>query len=83
MEKLCIGASFAAQSVRLVLASLLQHAWPAPRPEAKVSRKVRGVTLGLRHGLPMTLVAPRPVVRELRARSLVRGDIHDLVRLPS
>jgi cytochrome P450 len=77
--RLCIGASFAAQSVRLVLASLLQHAWPALLPTANVSRKVRGVTLGLRHGLPMTLVAPGDPPRN---KGPVRGDIVDLVQLP-
>ncbi len=73
----CLGASFAAQSVRLVLAAVLQRAWPELRPGANVSRKTRGLTLGFRHGLPMRLVAPgdRP------QRGRVRGDVHDLVAL--
>lgn len=79
--RLCLGAAFAAQTVRLVLATLLQRVHATLAPDAVVSRKVRGIVLGLTHGLPMRLQDPRrPMPRPTR---LPRGDIHELVRLPS
>lgn len=74
----CIGATFAAQVVRLVLATTLRRFGLALAPGADISRKVQGITLGMKHGLPVRLL-PRggrgPVVK-------VTGDIGDLVELP-
>jgi cytochrome P450 len=77
--RLCIGASFASQAIRLVLASLLRRAHPISQRGATVSRAVRGIVLGSRHGLPMRLSAPG----ECRTPQPVRGDIHELVYLPA
>jgi cytochrome P450 len=75
----CIGASFSAQAIRIVLATLLQRARPVLSPGATVSRIVRGIVLAPKRGLPMRFVAPEE--RAVPAR--VRGDIHELITLPA
>jgi cytochrome P450 len=75
--RLCIGATFAAQAIRLVLAATLQRFQVTLAPGAGVSRKVQGITLGPKYGLPMRLLR-----RGERAEAVrVEGDIHDLVEL--
>jgi cytochrome P450 len=73
----CIGATFAAQAIRLMLACVLQRVDVALVPGTNVSRKVQGITLGPKHGLPMHLL--RRGERAEVAR--VDGDIHELVAL--
>jgi cytochrome P450 len=73
----CIGATFANQAIRLMLATMLQRFRFAMVPGAKVSRKVQGITLGPKYGLPVRLLD-----RGDRGQAVkVRGDIHDLVEL--
>jgi cytochrome P450 len=73
----CIGATFANQAIRLMLATMLQRFRFAMVPGAKVSRKVQGITLGPKYGLPVRLLD-----RGHRGEAVkVRGDIHDLVEL--
>jgi cytochrome P450 len=73
----CIGATFANQAIRLMLATVLQRFQPTVVPGANVSRKVQGITLGPKHGLPVRLLG-----RGARGEAVkVRGDIHDLVEL--
>jgi cytochrome P450 len=74
----CIGMTFAAQAIRVVLATMLQRFGFALVPGAGISRKVQGITLGAKHGVPMRLLRRGergPVVK-------VTGDIGDLVELP-
>jgi cytochrome P450 len=78
--RMCLGATFASQEVRLVLATLLQRFRLSLAPEARVSCQVRGITLGPRHGMPMR-VGRRDTPLPPPAR--VRGDISRIVRLES
>jgi len=74
----CIGAPFAGQAIRIALATMLQRAHFELAPDARVSRRVQGITLGPKYAMPMRLVAPgAPVATQLRPR----GDIGDLVDL--
>lgn len=76
--RMCIGASFAALQVRVALAVLLQRWRFDVAPGATVARKIRGVTLGAKHGLP---ILPRAPGSRRRPAARVRGDIHELVDL--
>jgi cytochrome P450 len=75
--RMCLGAAFASQAIRLVLAMVLQRCHIELAPEARISRKVQGITLGLKYGLPVQLVE-RGKAKIVRA---ARGDIGDLVDL--
>jgi cytochrome P450 len=76
--RMCIGATFASQELRLVLATLLQRFRLSLAPEARVSYRVRGITLGPRHGLPMRVERrDAPLPPPVR----VRGDVPRIVRL--
>jgi cytochrome P450 len=74
----CIGAPFAEQAVRVLLAMMLQRFRFELLPDQRVDRIVRGITLGLKRPLRMRLArrdaAPLPAVP-------VGGDVHDLVTL--
>ncbi len=76
--RLCIGMGFASQALRIVLPMVLARFGVELVDGAKVSRKVQGITMGPKHGLPMKLLASGASTK--RATS-VRGDIHELVRL--
>lgn len=76
--RMCIGAGFAGQAVRVVLPMILQRYRLSLAHRAEVSAAVRGITLGPRRGLEM-LVAPQD--RYLRRAERVRGEIHELVDL--
>jgi len=76
--RLCIGSSFAAQTTRLALAAILQRARPVLLDGANISRRVRGIVLGTKHGIPMRFVPRAGRTPAGRAR----GDIHELVVLP-
>ena len=75
--RMCVGAGFAAQAVRVVLSMLLSRVRLSLVSGANVSRKVAGVTMGPRHGLPMRVGLPG----ETLTLGPVRGDVHELVDL--
>jgi cytochrome P450 len=75
--RLCIGMGFAAQALRVVLPRILSRFKVELADGAKISRKVQGITMGPRHGLPVRLLPPHATVKKGR----VRGDIHELVAL--
>jgi cytochrome P450 len=77
--RMCIGASFANMALRVLLALLVQRFRFTLSPDARVSRLVRGITLGPKHGLPMRIDAQD---RRSAPPGPVRGDIHQLVQLP-
>jgi len=74
----CIGAGFAQLVIPLVLVLILQRWQIELAPGAVISRKVRGITLGPRHGLPIVL---RPHGARIEPRT-PRGDLRELVRCP-
>ncbi len=76
--RLCIGMGFASQVLRIVLPMLLNRFKFELMEGSKVSRKVQGITMGPKFGLPMRVLAPDARVRKA---STVRGDIHELVAL--
>lgn len=76
----CIGAAFAKQSLRLILATLLQRARFALVPGARIVRKVQALSLASKYGLPMRLGAPR---LGAHAPAPLRGDLHEMVELPA
>jgi cytochrome P450 len=78
--RMCLGAGFGALSVRLLLAMIVQHHGFTLAPFATVSHRVRGITLGPRHGLPMR-VSRAGAEPSMAHVARVRGDIHDLVDL--
>jgi cytochrome P450 len=51
--RMCLGATFASQEVRLVLAMLIQRFRLSLAPGARVVTQVRGITLGPKQGLTM------------------------------
>jgi cytochrome P450 len=75
--RLCIGMGFAAQALRIVLPMLLARFAFELADGAKVSRKVQGITMGPKHGLPMRLLPSGAAVKRAR----VAGDIGELVAL--
>jgi len=72
----CLGASFAALSLRTMLALILQRFRLTLEPGARVSFKVRGIILGTKHGLPMRVERPS---RTTAATAPLRGDIAELI----
>lgn len=77
-KRMCLGAGFATLALRLVLPMILQRALPSLPEGTRVSRKVRGFSLGPKDSLPLTL---RPRDLGPAPRTTVRGDIHELVDL--
>jgi cytochrome P450 len=75
--RLCIGMGFASQALRIVLPRILSRFKVELADGAKISRKVQGITMGPRHGLPIRLLPLDASARKGR----VRGDIHELVDL--
>ncbi len=76
--RICIGATFAQQALRLILPTLLQRVRVAVVRDAKIDRLTRGNILMPRHGIPARLQAPH---RNRQAVEPVRGDIHEMVEL--
>ena len=72
--RLCLGAAFARQALRLALAAILSHAHPMLADGATVRHRCRGVILGFEGTLPMRWVAPG----EARAVRPARGNVHVL-----
>jgi len=76
--RMCLGAAFAKQSLRLLLPVVLQRLRPSVVDGTVISRKVRGIALGAKAGLSMRLL---PREARVPPRATVRGDIHELVTL--
>ena len=68
----CIGVSFAAQALPLVLALLLQRFRFAVAPDANISTSVRSNIVRPRFGLPMEIL---PQDRCFTRQTKVRGDV--------
>ena len=76
--RFCIGAAFGAQLVRIALAVLVQRFRFTLPPDARIARKVQGITMGPRYGMPMRVARHDG---QLSPSSNVQGDIHELVDL--
>lgn len=78
--RMCIGAGFAAQNLRLILPMILRHARLAlPSAGVKVDIRTQGVTMGPAPGIPARVVARS----EARPPAVpVRGRVRELVALP-
>jgi cytochrome P450 len=74
--RLCIGAQFAAQAIRIALAVMLSRFRFEIVPGARVDRAVRGITLGAKNGIAMRLSAPGGAFSR---PGTLRGDVHALV----
>lgn len=74
----CIGAGFAAQATRLVLAILLQRVRVCVPTPTRVDYRAKGVVLGLRADFSLELVARS---QDVRAPAPVTGTIERLVEL--
>ncbi|HEV2095075.1 MAG TPA: cytochrome P450 [Chthoniobacterales bacterium] len=75
--RMCIGAMFAMQVVKISLAMMLQQFRFTVVPGTRIDRVIR-ITMNPRHGLPM-MVAPNDRKFE---RSAVHGQIREMVTLP-
>jgi cytochrome P450 len=75
--RLCIGASFAIQVLKISLAMMLQKFRFSVVPGARIDRVIR-ITMAPRAGLPMMVFAND---RKFAA-SEVRGQIHEMVAMP-
>ena len=76
--RICVGALFAQQSLRLILPTVLSRARIAVRRNADISRLTRGNILMPRHGVPVRL--ERAHRRRLRPEP-IRGDVREMVSL--
>jgi cytochrome P450 len=75
--RMCLGAVFAGQLLRVVLPAILARFVPIVVEGADISRITRGIALSPRRGLPMVLHPPGTSPRAVP----VKGDIAELVRL--
>jgi cytochrome P450 len=76
--RICIGASFAQQTLRLIMATVLQRVRVSIVRDAKIARLTRGNILMLRHGIPARLHPPH---RNRLPVEPVRGNVHEMVEL--
>jgi cytochrome P450 len=76
--RVCIGASFAFQVLKISLAMMLQRFRFSVIPRSRIDRVIR-ITMGPREGLPMTI---HPNDRKFAANE-VRGQIHEMVQMSS
>jgi cytochrome P450 len=76
--RMCIGAGFSAIVVRLVIATIVQRRRFVLCPNARVSLRLGGITLGPKHGLPMYVL---PYDGAPSHKTQVLGDVHKLVEL--
>ncbi len=74
----CLGANFAALTLRVLLPMILQRFRFSLVPGADISYRARGPILGVKHGLPMRLHAREDRVGPPPS---VRGSIHQLMAL--
>ncbi|MEO0604305.1 MAG: cytochrome P450, partial [Myxococcota bacterium] len=75
----CLAQAFADQTVRLMLARILQQRRLRCQPGTRIDRQVRGTVLRFKHGLPMRITRPKDPTDPPHR---VRGDLHQLVELP-
>jgi len=78
--RLCIGAGFSAQVLRLQLATILQRFRPVIPPGVRIDHQVRAANLGAKGPVPLRL-ASRHEAREKFAP--VQGKIRELVDFPA
>lgn len=76
--RMCIGASFAMMTMKIALGTILQHHRFALSPDARIDRTVE-TTLTPKYGVPARVF---PQDRAFAA-STVRGNIHDIIELPT
>lgn len=76
--RMCIGAAFARQALRLMLATVLQRVRFSLVRGVEISRLTRGNILMPKRGVPVRLQAPH---RERLVVEPIRGDIGELVTL--
>ena len=76
--RLCLGAAFAQQALRLLLPTLLQRVRFAIVRDASISRVVRGNVLRPKHGIRVQLQPPH---RRRLVPEPIRGDIEEMIEL--
>jgi cytochrome P450 len=78
----CIGMTFGAEILRLMVATLLRRFRVSLAEDARVSYKTTGVLMGPAPGMTMRLLArDQAPGRQPGRAARVRGNIHDLVAL--
>lgn len=77
--RICLGASFAQMSLRLMIPTILRHRRWAILRDHDVSRRTVGNILGARHGVRARLQAAH---RERIEPEPIRGDLRELVAFP-
>lgn len=78
--RMCIGAGFAAQVVRVQLATILQRFYPQLPPNVRIDYQVRAANLGAKGPIPMRLLRRDKPIH--KSQGAVRGTIHALVDFP-
>lgn len=78
--RICLGAAFARQTLRLTLPTLLQRARFSLVPGTRMERHVQAIALTSMHGLPMHLTAPH---RRPHVPAPMGGDLHEIVDFPA
>ncbi len=76
--RICVGAAFAQQALRLILPTLLQRVRVQVVRDARIARLTRANILMPRYGVKAHLHAPH---RDRLVVEPIRGDIHELVEL--
>jgi cytochrome P450 len=74
--RLCLGAGFAAQLVRIALAMIVQRFRLRLVEGARIDRKIQGITLGPKPGIPMHL---EPRERRVSRTSVLQGNVREMV----
>lgn len=77
--RVCIGAAFARQSLRLILATILQRVRFSIVPGARIDYQVRSLALAPKHGLPIRIAAAEARVE---TPASLPGNMAQLVDLP-
>jgi len=75
----CLAQAFANETLRLVLAVILQQRRLRCRPGARIDRLVRGQVMQFAHGLPMRITRPKEPTDPAHP---IQGDVRQLVDLP-
>lgn len=77
--RMCLGAAFAAQVLRLQLAMILQRFRPVLPAGVRIDYQVRAANLGAKAAIPLRL-ARRDTAEP---SAITRGNIHELVDFPA
>jgi cytochrome P450 len=77
--RVCIGAAFARQSLRLILATILQRVRFSILPGARIDYQVRSLALAPKHGMPVRV---GPVGERSPGPAALPGNMPLLVDLP-